>query len=136
MLSPNIDFRCGNAEDLPYEDESFDIIMQFTVFTSILDNQMKKNIAKEMLKVLKPEGIILWYDYFIRKPTNPDVKGVGKREIKKFFPNCTFDFNKVTLVPPIARTIAPYSLLLCYLLEKLRFLNTHYLVVIRKKESG
>ncbi len=36
-----------------------------------------------MLRVLKPNGIILWYDYFISKPTNPDVKGVGKREIKR-----------------------------------------------------
>jgi ubiquinone/menaquinone biosynthesis C-methylase UbiE len=36
-LSPNIDFRCGNAEELPYEDGLFDIVIQFTVFTSILD---------------------------------------------------------------------------------------------------
>jgi len=57
-LSSNIDFRCGNAEELPYEDESFDIVMQFTVFTSILDNEMKIRIAKEMLRVLKPKGIL------------------------------------------------------------------------------
>lgn len=55
-----IDFRCGNAENLPYEDESFDIVMQFTVFTSILDSEMKQNIAREMLRVIKPDGIILW----------------------------------------------------------------------------
>lgn len=85
MLSPNIDFRCGNAEELPYEDGSFDIVMQFTVFTSILNPQMKQNIAKEMLRVLKDDGIILWYDYFVSKPTNPDVKGVGRREIERLF---------------------------------------------------
>lgn len=54
--------------------------MQFTMFTSILDDTMKRNIAKEMLRVLKPEGIILWYDYYISKPTNPDTKGVSKRD--------------------------------------------------------
>jgi hypothetical protein len=61
-----------------------------------------------------------------------DVKGIGKKEIISLFPNCKFDFNKITLAPPIARIIAPYSYLVCYLLEKLKIFNTHYLVVIKK----
>ena len=36
-LSPNIEFVSGTAEALPYEDASFDLVMQMTVFTSILD---------------------------------------------------------------------------------------------------
>ena len=44
-LSPNIHFLCLDASEIPYEDSSFDIVIQFTVFTSILDDQMKKNIA-------------------------------------------------------------------------------------------
>ncbi len=112
-ISPNIDFRFGNAEALPFGNEAFDIVMQFTMFTSILHHRMKQNIAKEMLRILKSDGIALWYDYFISKPTNRDVKGIGKREIIRLFPNCTFDFNKVTLAPPITRAIGPYSFLLC-----------------------
>lgn len=134
-ISPNIDFRCRNAEAMSFENESFDIITQFTTFTSILDDKMKQNTAKEMLRILKPGGMIVWYDYFISKPTNPDVKGIGKREIMSLFPNCTFDFNKVTLAPPIARAIGPHSFLLCYLLEKISWLKTHYLVAIRDKEA-
>jgi len=56
-------------------------IHQFTVFTSILDISMKQSIAGEMLRVLKPDGIILWYDYYRNNPMNPDVRGVKKREI-------------------------------------------------------
>ena len=48
-ISPNINFKCGDASNLPYEDEFFDIVVQFTVFTSILDKEMKKDIANEML---------------------------------------------------------------------------------------
>ncbi|MCC7239903.1 MAG: class I SAM-dependent methyltransferase, partial [Candidatus Brocadia sp.] len=59
-ISPNIDFRCGDASEIPYEDESFDMVLQFTVFTSILDKGMKRSIATEMLRVLKPDGIVLW----------------------------------------------------------------------------
>jgi SAM-dependent methyltransferase len=131
-LNPLIDLRRGNAEELPYEDENFDIVMQFTIFTSILDDTMKMNIAQEMLRVLRPDGIILWYDFYISKPTNPDVKGIGKQEIKKLFPNCSYHFKRVTLVPPLSRIIAPYSLLLCYLLGMIPFLCTHYLLVICK----
>jgi hypothetical protein len=106
------------------------------MFTSILDDVMKQKAAKEMLRVLKADGIILWYDYFISKPTNRYVKGIGKREIIRLFPHCTFEFSKATLAPPIARAIAPYSFLLCYLLEKIPWLKTYHLVVIKKVRDG
>ena len=94
---------------------------------------MKSRVAGEMLRVLSPGGMIVWYDYFVSKPTNADVKAIGREEITRLFPDCTFDFRKVTLAPPIARAIAPHSFLLCYLLEKIPLLRTHYLVAIKKR---
>lgn len=132
-ISPNIHFKCGDATNQPYESEFFDIVTQSTVFTSILDEKMRKNIAKEMLRVLKPEGMILWYDYHMNNPGNLDVGGVKKQEIYKLFPDCVIHLKRITLAPPIARLIAPHSYLLCYLLELVKFLNTHYLGVIKKK---
>jgi len=58
-LSPHLNFYLGSATELPFEDEFFDIVMQFTVFTSVLDTEMKQKIAKEMFRVLKLEGIII-----------------------------------------------------------------------------
>ncbi|MDI6891189.1 MAG: class I SAM-dependent methyltransferase [Thermodesulfovibrionales bacterium] len=110
-LSPNIDFKCGNAESLPYDDKFFDIVLCFGVFTSIFEKNMKQNIAREMLRVLNPNGIILWYDYFVSKPTNPDTRGVRRREIKGLFPNCIFDFHRITLAPPITRLLAPHCVI-------------------------
>jgi ubiquinone/menaquinone biosynthesis C-methylase UbiE len=131
-INPNIDFRCCDATKLPYPDESFFLVMQFVMFTSILDPQMKRNAAAEMLRVLQPDGLILWYDYYVSKPTNRDVRGIGRREIRNLFPHCTFEFLRVTLAPPLARAIAPHSFLLCYFLEKIPWLCMHYLAVIRK----
>lgn len=131
-LSPDIDFRCGNAENLPYEDGTFDIILCFTIFSSILDENTKRNIAKEMLRVLKPAGIILWYDYHMDNPRNPDVKGVKKDEIHRLFPGCEIRLKRITLAPPLARAIVPLSWLACYILEKLKILNTHYLGIIKR----
>jgi len=132
-LSPNINFTCGNAENLPYEDNFFDMILCFTVFSSILDRQMKQNIAREILRILKPEGIVLWYDYHMNNPKNPDVRGVKKKEIYELFLGCQIYLKRITLAPPLARAIAPYSWSACYLLEKIPFLKTHYLAVIKKK---
>ena len=131
-ISPNINFECGSAESLPYEKDYFDIVIQFTVFTSILDNNMKKNIAAEMVRVLKPGGLILWYDYHMNNPKNTDVRGVRKKEVYELFPDCDIHLKRVTLAPPVARVLAPYSWLACYLLEKVPLLRTHYLGIIRK----
>jgi SAM-dependent methyltransferase len=131
LLSPNIDFRCQNAETLPYEDASFDIVICFTVFTSILDTPMKRNLAQEMLRVLKKDGVILWYDYHINNPRNPDVRAVKKAELRGLFPGCEIDLARTTLAPPLARTLARLSWLACYLLEKLKIFNTHYVGTIR-----
>ena len=132
-LNPNIEFLCGDASSLPYEDRFFDIVMQFTVFTSILDSGMKEKIASEMLRVLKADGTIIWYDYYVNNPWNPDVKGVKNKEIRELFPNCVFSLKRVTLAPPIVRTLAPFSTLLCLILDKVPFLRSHYLGIIRRK---
>lgn len=130
--NPNFNFVCDNAERLPYKSGEFDLVCQFVMFTSILDTAMKSRIAAEMLRVLRPDGLIIWYDYFISKPWNQDVKGVGKREISELFPDCRMAFRRVTLAPPVSRIIASRSWLAAYLLERVPFLRSHYLVSIRK----
>lgn len=131
-INPNIDFRVANAEELPYETGFFDIILSFTVFTSIFDKDMKYNIAKEMLRVLNPEGFIIWYDYHMNNPKNTDVRGVKKREIQSLFQNCDIQLKRVTLAPPITRLLAPRSYMVCRFLEKMKILNTHYIGIIKK----
>jgi len=132
IQSPKVGLVQADAAFLPFASSMFDIVLQSMLFTSILDVAMKKVVAGEMLRVLKPRGLILWYDYHVNNPWNKDVRGVKKREIRRLFPGCRIKLQRVTLAPPLARFIAPHSFLLCAILEKLRILNTHYLGVIRK----
>jgi len=67
---------------LIWEDASFDVVTQFTVFSSILDPDLKEQVAQEMIRVTKPGGYILWFDFFVNNPFNHDVRGIGKREIR------------------------------------------------------
>jgi ubiquinone/menaquinone biosynthesis C-methylase UbiE len=132
QLHPKINFICGDASNLPYPDKYFDIVLQFTVFTSIHDVKLKKKISSEMLRVCKEDGIIIWYDFHFDNPKNPDVKGVKKNEIHSLFPNCEIFLKRITLIPPISRKLAPFSIILCQILEKIPFLCTHYIGIIRR----
>ena len=121
-----------NATKLTFADASFDIVLQATVFTSILDPHVKKQVAAEMLRVVKEDGLILWYDFHVNNPRNPDVRGVKKQEIARLFPVCRITLERITLAPPLVRLLAPYSWMSCYLLEKIPWLCTHYLGAIQK----
>jgi SAM-dependent methyltransferase len=122
----------GNAAHLQFANEVFDFVVQFSVFTSVLDTTTKELMASEMRRVLKPNGLIFWYDYYINNPWNADVRGVKKREIQRLFPGCRSELGRITLAVPVARFLAPYSWLACHLLERIPWLCTHYLGIIRK----
>ena len=132
LCPPAVRIQCASGAHLPFLDETFDLVFQSTVFTSILNSDLKRRVAAEMVRVVKRQGLILWYDYHVNNPRNPDVRGVKRREIYELFQNCQIDLERITLLPPLARALAPYSYLACYLLEKLPLLCTHYLGAIRK----
>lgn len=125
--------ECGHTAGLALPSEGFDLVVQSTVFTSILEPTLKRQVASEMLRILKRDGVILWYDFHVDNPRNPDVRGVKKREIHQLFPGCRIELRRITLAPPLLRVLAPYSWLACYLLGQMPWLCTHYLGVIRKR---
>ena len=134
LCPPGVRLLTASAAHLPFSSESFDIVLQSTVFTSILDEDLKTKAAAEMLRLLKPEGLILWYDYHVSNPWNTDVRGVKRREIHKYFRYCRIDLERTTLLPPLARALAPYSYLTYCFLEKIPFFCTHYLGTITKQQ--
>jgi SAM-dependent methyltransferase len=130
-LSPDsIHLCCSTGSRLPFAEYSFDIVLQSTVFSSVLDPDSRRQIAEEMLKALKPGGAILWYDFFIGNPRNPDTRGISKAEVRQLFPGCKVDLRRITLAPPLIRLLASRSWLACQILEKVPFLRTHYLGLI------
>jgi len=133
LCPQGVQIHCVNATRLPFDNVSFDLVVQFTVFSSILDVAVKEMVAREMLRVLKENGLILWYDFFVDNPSNPDVRGIRKHEITHLFPGCRIEFRRVSLAPPLSRLFAPYTWLGCYALERLQMFNTYYLGVIQKK---
>src|ERR1700694_3397745 len=69
-VHPDVDVVEGNASSLPWQEGLFDIVTQFTTFTSILNNDVRVMAAREIDRVLKPGGILIWYDFWLN-PSNP-----------------------------------------------------------------
>lgn len=121
------DLRNGDGVTLPWPDGAFDLVLQSTVFSSILDLEMRQRLASEMSRVLAPAGSVLWYDLFRNNPWNRDVRGFRSDEIRSLFPGFNCGSRRVTLAPPVSRRLAGMSWTAALLLETTRVLDTHYL---------
>jgi ubiquinone/menaquinone biosynthesis C-methylase UbiE len=130
QVLPHLPLTCADGQNLPYESNTFDLIFQFTVFSSILDQEVKANLAQEMMRVLRePEGMIMWYDFWVN-PANPHTRGIRPMEIRRLFPRCQCDCHRITLAPPVTRHLVPLSWGLASIIESLKVLNSHYLALI------
>jgi ubiquinone/menaquinone biosynthesis C-methylase UbiE len=135
LTAADISVVCGSGAALGFPDETFDLVLQSTVFTSIQNRTLKLQVAAEMVRVLRPMGLIFWYDFRLDNPRNRDVTGVPKKEVVKLFRGCQVEMHAITLAPPLARCLAPWSWLCCHVLGQIPLLCTHYLGIIRKPNS-
>lgn len=131
-LSPNLHFVQGNAAQLPFPCNSFDLLFTFTLFTSVLDSRFRSSIAGEVGRVLVPGGKLLFYDFTYDNPANPDVRRIGRSEIRRLFPGWRATGRRVTLAPPLARIVARVSETLYYGLAQVPVLCTHYMCLLEK----
>jgi ubiquinone/menaquinone biosynthesis C-methylase UbiE len=131
-ILPAADLRIGDAAKLPWDQGTFKFVIASTIFTSILDLNVRHMIADEIVRVLAPGGALLWYDFAFNNPKNPNVRGVSRSEVRNLFPRLVGKIRSVTLAPPLARMIVPRSRTLATLLETIPFLRTHLLAVLIK----
>jgi SAM-dependent methyltransferase len=118
-LLPQLQLAVADGQDLPFTSQSFNLVLQYTAFSSVLDASVKTRIAQDMLRVLRPGGMIVWYDFWLN-PTNPQAQGISAGEIRRLFPGCSVRLKRVTLAPPIARRLVRVSWLAAALLEKFK----------------
>jgi SAM-dependent methyltransferase len=130
-VHPGVAVVRASADALPFATATFDLVSQFTVFSSILDATVRRQAAAEMLRVLRPGGVVLWYD-FTFNPVNRDTRGVGRHEAAALFPGCGMTTWRATLAPPIARLVAPRAWLAAELLEGVPLLRSHQVMVVRR----
>jgi ubiquinone/menaquinone biosynthesis C-methylase UbiE len=131
-LPPQVRLIGGDASTLDLPDCSFDVVFQSTVFTSILDDGLQRRLAERMWRLVRPGGAVLWYDFTVGNPSNPDVRGVPLDRVVELFPDGPVRSWRVTLAPPIGRRVARLGAWAYRALVSLPFLRTHLIAWIVK----
>lgn len=132
MLPHAVRLFPGDASELPFEEASFDIVYQSTVFSSILDDELQCRIAEAMWRWVRPGGGVLWYDFTFNNPANPDVRGVPLKRVRELFPQGRISVRRVTLAPPISRRVVRVHPAMYGVFNALPLLRTHVLCFIQK----
>jgi ubiquinone/menaquinone biosynthesis C-methylase UbiE len=123
---PAARIELGSAHELPFPDASFDLVSQFVVFSSIADKTLRANIAREMTRVLRPGGRIVWYDMHRVRPT-PDLVPIKMAELRELFPDYAFHVRSTTLRWKLNQRVVWRSRGAALILGRVPFLCSHYM---------
>jgi ubiquinone/menaquinone biosynthesis C-methylase UbiE len=129
---PGIFFQVGNAEHLSFQNNTLDLLMVFTVFSSILDAGIAANMAGEINQVLKQDRAVIWYDFIHNNHYNSNVRGITRQNITALFLGYQLYLTRITLLPFIARRLKGFTNLIYPILAAIPWLRTHYLGIMRK----
>ena len=134
LISPQIALSVSSDGSLSHVgDATMDLVSAYTVFSSILDPEARAQLAKEMMRVLRPSGLLLIYDFRISDLRSRDTVGIGMREIRRLFPAMKARRTPVSLAPPLQRPLARWSPLVAHAVESFfPFLRTHMLCVLKR----
>ena len=128
---PKAHFNMMDARILTYENNTFDCIISFTLLSSVLGFDNRKRIINEAMRVLKPNGFIIYYDMRYNNPFNNNIVGINKKELSKLFTNMKLDLNLLTIVPPVARRLGFLTKFLYPQISKISLFNSHYMFLVK-----
>jgi len=126
-----VHWHCGALSALPAG--SADLVAAQTVFSSILDQEVRQQLAADMWRVLRPGGWALVFDFRYNNPRNPHVRRVTRNELGGFWPGERQQYRTLLLAPPISRALAGLPALVTETLAALAPpLRSHFLYMVQK----
>ena len=134
---PAIKWNCGNAANMEFPDDEFDMVLESTMFYVISDENLASSIASEMVRVTKPGGFILLIDWRYGLPWEKEFRAVTNRRVKRLFrvgeKTVIEKTYRGALVPPVGRFISKNLPSMYFLVQRLMpFLVGMRLVILRK----
>lgn len=114
-------------------DASQDLVLLFTVFSSILSDAVQQALAERVWHWLRPGGAVLWHDFVVNNPRNADVRGVPVSRVRALFPEGRMQMRRVTLAPPLGRAVCRVQPALYPWVNGIPWLRTHVLCLIHKE---
>ena len=131
---PQSTFASLDNGAIPLPDASVDIVVANLVFSSILEDAIRKEAAAEIVRVLRPGGFLFLSDFTVNNPSNPDVRALRAADLGLLFTGLERVYlKKIVLLPPLARKLVPRSWIAASIFEaSFPFLRTHMFAALRK----
>jgi len=89
---PGQKWHVGSATELPYADGAFDLVTQFTCLTSILDDEVRLAVAREMRRVAAGGWVCSFDMRGLRRPGSGDKRAadtptipIDEAELRRLF---------------------------------------------------
>jgi ubiquinone/menaquinone biosynthesis C-methylase UbiE len=127
---PGAEIAIGDARNLRFPEDSFALVIQLTLLSSLGTHRAIREALGEAVRVLAPGGLLLIYEPRVPNPLNRhtllirssdlDAAGISPREQ-----------SSLTLVPALARRLGGRTQSLYARLAKLPILRTHRLISYR-----
>jgi SAM-dependent methyltransferase len=132
--APGVRWHLGGLD--AFTDDSMDLVSAHTVFSSILDEDLRRALAAEMWRVLRPGGWTMIFDFRYGNPRNAQVRKVTDVELLRFWPADRRHYRTLVLAPPLGRALAALPWLLPETLATLvPALRSHFIYMARKPEA-
>lgn len=119
-----------------FADASVDLVSAHTVFSSVLDDSLRRALAADMWRVLRPGGWTLLFDFRYSNPKNAHVRKVTDVDLLRFWPADRRHYRSLVLAPPLGRALSALHWLLPEALTAfVPPLRSHFIYMARKPEA-
>ncbi|HOE10819.1 MAG TPA: glycosyltransferase [bacterium] len=131
---PDSQISVASADSLPFPDGSFDLALAFTLFSSLPTEALRTAVAREIQRILKPEGGILIYDFRYPNPRNRNTHPIIKSELRNLFPGWEMRSHTLTLLPPVGAILEkiPSGKIIGKCLGIVPILRSHRITFLRR----
>ena len=124
-------FAVASADAIPVAAKSVDIVLASVLFSSLPSADFELAVAREVERVLRPGGWLIWYDLRLRNPTNRNVHGIQQGRLAELFPGWHAELRTFSLAPPIARRLGRLTPVMYPLLHSVPVLRSHLIGRLR-----
>ena len=125
----------ADGSRLPIASASVDLVLLFTLLSSVVDPIVQQAIANEVKRVVRPGGAVLCYDMRLPSPRNRNVTPLPRKRLAELFAGLRPTWRSTTLLPPVARRLGATTPVVFGPLLRLPFLRSHILGLLVKPED-
>ncbi|VXB54578.1 Methyltransferase domain-containing protein [Massilia sp. 9I] len=126
-----VSWRLGTLDAMGLRGQ--DLVSAQTVFSSILDDALRRELAAQMWRALRPGGWVLVFDFRYDNPRNRNVRKVTRAELQAWWPGERSRYRTLMLAPPIHRLLARAPWMASDLLAAVAPpLRSHFMYMVQK----